>query len=520
MGEKLTEKALLLLCNLIYRKEFSNEHKGKLPNNKNVTVRNILNYIEKQNHKNTQETMTPEEWTAIYEMAKSDPQILNLKVTNQYCESETGAKMVCFADGDGQAYAVFVGTGANEWRDNCVAGIMTDSPQQEKALEWLEQLPYNDIIVTGHSKGGNKAMYVAVTSNKVRECYAYDGEGFSLEFCNKYSVEILSKREKIHLTANYRDFVNILLINIAGDTKYIKNDVGVAGANEYHAPNALFKYDKYGNIKYELGETGNQDISMQMFHEFTVYFLQKATEAEKIVVLSVLGELLTDLVGGENAVVREDIKDMFGVEGIEIALRYFTKYLQEIKKESPLKYTSYREYFEEYIRDGYDTWLYKLVAMYSRIQGNKIDKLFDNLFDSVEKGRLVKAYKAYEWFRGGNVIGRDFSAEAKKALLNAAKETEDEDWWQVDRWDCWYRIEDLLGHLKLDNYTAEANEYYRKLIDINDAGVQDMEKIFTDVYNADEAYAEKMSSSVGGMNGVLLKLHSIKNQVISMEIKR
>lgn len=516
MKEKLTEEELLLLCNLIYRKEFSTVKIDDSNNYENITVGEILSRIENSN-KNTQQTMTPEDWAAIYEMAKSDPKILNLKVTNQYYESETGAWMACFVDSDGQAYAVFAGTGENEWRDDCVAGTMADSPQQEKTLEWIGQLPYDDIIVTGHSKGGNKAMYVAVTSNKVSECYAYDGQGFSLEFCNKYSAEILTKRDKIHLTANYRDFVNILLINIAGDTKYIKNDEGVANASEYHAPNALFKYDQNGNIKYELGETGNQDISMRMFHEVTVYLLQNATEAEKIVALSVMGELLTDLIGGENAVVREDIKDMFDVDGIEIVLRYFTKYLQDVKKENPSKYKIYREYFKEYIRDGSDMWLYKLLVMYSRIPGNKIDKLFDDLFDSVEKGRVVKLYKAYEWFDGGNVIGRDFSVKAKEALLEAARETENEDWWQVDRWDCWYRVENLFGHLELDNYTAEADKYYRKRIDINDAGIKDIEKIFTDVYNVDDTYSEKMSNSVDGMNDVLSRLRSINNQIIPME---
>lgn len=516
MEEKLTEEELLLLCNLIYRKEFSLEFQDE-SGSKDATVRDILNKIEKENDTHIQQTMTPEEWAAIYEMAKSDPKILNLKVTNQYCESETGAKMACFVDSDGQAYAVFAGTGENEWRDDCIAGTMADSDQQIKALEWIDQLPYDDIIVTGHSKGGNKAMYVAVTSDKVSECYAYDGQGFSLEFCNKYFIEILTKRDKIHLTANYRDFVNILLVNIAGDTKYIKNDVGIADAREYHAPNALFKYDKYGNIKYELGEIGNQDISMQMYHEFTIYLLQNATEAEKIEALSVMGEFLTGSLGGKDAVVREDIKDMFGVDGIEIVLRYFTKYLQSVYKENPLKYMIYRECFEEYVRDGSDMWLYRLIAMCSRIPGNKLDILFDRLFDFVETGGGAAIYKIFEFFHGGNVKARDFSVKAKEAMLDAARETEEEDWWQVTRWDCWYQVESWFGHLNLDSYTAEADKYYRKLIDINDASVKDIEKIFTDVYNVDDTYSGKMSNSIDSMNDVLSKLQSINAQIIPME---
>ena len=512
MEEKLTEEELLLLCNLIYRDKFSEKYKIN-GNQKIATVRDILNKVEKENI-DPQQTMTPEEWEAIYEMAKSDPRILNLKVTKQYYGPETGARMACFVDSDGQAYAVFAGTGENEWRDDCVAGTMSDSPQQEKALEWIEQLPYDNVIVAGHSKGGNKAMYVAVTSDKVSECYAYDGEGFSLEFCYKYFFDILKKKDKIHLTANYRDFVNVLLINIAGDTKYIKNDIGVANAAEYHAPNALFKYDKDGNIKYELGEIGEQDISMQMLHEYTVYLLQNATEAEKIEALSVLGEFATDLLGREEGVVREDIIDMFGVDGVEIVLRYFTKYLQDVKKEDNLKYIIYRKSFDAYIRDGSDTWLYPLADGCLGALGCIIGIPNVSLFDFVEMGGGVAACKGYEFIKGGNVTGRDFSVEAKEALLDAARETEEEDWWDVTRWDCWYDVEKLFGHLKLDSYTAEADKYYRKLIDINDASVKDIEKIFDDVYAADETYSKKMADATDSMNEVLLKLQSVKNQII------
>lgn len=112
-------------------------------------------------------------------MAEGDSETLDLTLVSTYYEEATGAHMACFVDKDGQAYAVFAGTGANKWRNDCVAGAMADSPQQVKALQWFESLPYDDIIVSGHSKGGNKAMYVTVLSDKADECYVFDGEGFS-----------------------------------------------------------------------------------------------------------------------------------------------------------------------------------------------------------------------------------------------------------------------------------------------------------------------------------------------------
>lgn len=189
MAEKLTEKQLLLLNNLIYRREFTEKK------NEDLTVGEILNtIISKEDGNSAQQTMTPEEWDAVYEIANGDNEIKNLQVTHMNYEKETGAKMACFVDESGQAYAVFAEPGANEWRDDCVAGTMTDSPQQVKAKEWIESTGYDDIIVSGHSKGGNKAMYVTVVTDCVSECYAFDGEGFSQEFCEKYEEQI---REKI-----------------------------------------------------------------------------------------------------------------------------------------------------------------------------------------------------------------------------------------------------------------------------------------------------------------------------------
>lgn len=505
----LTEAQLLLLNNLIYRNEFSNP--DKFGDNNGKTVREILENVSNS----PQQTLTEEEWDAIYAMAQSDtgnPSILDLRVTNMNYEPDTGAKMACFADENGQAYAVFAGTGANEWRDDCVAGTMVDSPQQQRALAWFESLPYDNITVSGHSKGGNKAMYVAIVSDKAGECYAFDGEGFSLEFCEEYKDEIERKKHKIHLRASYRDFVNVLLINIAGDVKYIVNDVGIANASEYHAPNSLFKYEN-GKIVYALGDgdENSQDPTMEMLNEFTKYLIENATEAEKILALSVLGELLTQFLGGNSGVVREDIIEMFGVEGAEIIIRYLTKYLQDLKVSDPATYLKYRVAFGEFSGDllGAGFWQFLLGSFL-------IEPLSkDILFDKIADGTVLKYYKIGEFFLGGNVRGRDFSQAIKTTMINAAKETEDEAWWQVNRWNCWYKVEKFFGGLQWDQYTGKVDEYYRKLIDINDSSVQDIEKIFDEVYEIDEKFSSKVSQATDRLDtNVLRKLENLKNSIL------
>lgn len=92
---------------------------------------------------------------------------------------------------------------------------------QKEALDYIECLPYEDITVVGHSKGGNKAMYVAVTSGKVSRNISMDGQGFSKEFIDKYWAEI---NEKGAIITNYSvssDYVHVLLFPVPNSNQIL-----------------------------------------------------------------------------------------------------------------------------------------------------------------------------------------------------------------------------------------------------------------------------------------------------------
>lgn len=78
-------------------------------------------------------------------------------------------------------------------------------PSQLAAKRYLEKtlslLPY-DVMVSGHSKGGNIAVYAATTceekyTNRIKKVYNFDGPGFHIDFANsnRYS-NILEITEK------------------------------------------------------------------------------------------------------------------------------------------------------------------------------------------------------------------------------------------------------------------------------------------------------------------------------------
>lgn len=106
---------------------------------------------------------------------------------------------------------------------------MSDTESQKEALKYVQDTlgyydngiyvgdrnkPYRSLTVSGHSKGGNKAQYVAITAGFVDKCVSFDGQGFSMEFLAKYKDAILKRSDIITSIASEFDFVNCLFYSL------------------------------------------------------------------------------------------------------------------------------------------------------------------------------------------------------------------------------------------------------------------------------------------------------------------
>ncbi len=101
------------------------------------------------------------------------------------------------------------------------------SPMQEEALDYMESLKksgvfekYDNVYVTGHSKGGNEATLVTmVYSDVIDRCISGDGQGFSPEFV-EYMKKTLGPEEfakiqdKMYGFHANNDYVNILGVSV------------------------------------------------------------------------------------------------------------------------------------------------------------------------------------------------------------------------------------------------------------------------------------------------------------------
>lgn len=285
----LSNAQLLMLDNLIYT-NFCTEGDtvGKI-------IQKMSDYMASGKSISTCD-MTNEEWRDLIEMIESEPSLHGYTVQN-YMNDKSGMRVACFVDdvlNPKDVNVVFRGTkGDYEWHDNGEGGYLSDTEQQKKAAAYIEGLPenYGDAMtVTGHSKGGNKAQYVTIVTNRIAKCVSYDGQGFSEEFVSKYREQIAKKANSIVSISASDDFVNCLLYPIAGMRLYLETEDQEA-FKHYHKPNILL--DKHGNLRNSIEQS---DLS-KFISEYTTYMISNLDEPERSITVDGLIALLEK---GEN----------------------------------------------------------------------------------------------------------------------------------------------------------------------------------------------------------------------------
>lgn len=106
-----------------------------------------------------------------------------------------------------EMYVSYIGTDCTiyGWKEDFNMAFMENVPCQIAGKEYLEKVtkkyPMKKIRIGGHSKGGNVAIYSAITvpekiQNKIIKIYNYDGPGFNKSIIEKYGSDtIINKIE-------------------------------------------------------------------------------------------------------------------------------------------------------------------------------------------------------------------------------------------------------------------------------------------------------------------------------------
>jgi hypothetical protein len=143
-------------------------------------------------------------------------------------------------------------------------------------------------------------------ANKIDKCIAFDGQGFSNMFLEKYAKQISERGEKIKNYALDRDFVHPLMKQIPGfDVMRICEGFGVTSPAQFHSPNSFFKRNDDGTIS--LDEKGNPEFvkgtepdGIKHIHGFTTYMMDNYSKEEIQKVVDVLAPAVGDGLGKAN----------------------------------------------------------------------------------------------------------------------------------------------------------------------------------------------------------------------------
>ena len=286
---------------------------------------------------NLSQQMSYRDWLCVLDCAAGVPALADLAV-DAFDIDAAGAKKILLADGRGNAYAIFGGTGAGEWMDNVEAAYEAESAQQRRALEWLKaelaRHSYAHVIATGHSKGGNKAMYIAVCGDGlIDRAVAFDAQGFSRAFARAHGEDILANTQKITQYSLDNDYVNGLLSCIALHSRRIYVDGShVVNPVAYHSPFSLFNpYHGASGLVLEIGGPVPQGRFGKAFAGLSQYIQENASDYEYRQVCTCLGAAFENLLvphvsDADRAARSIEIAQM---EGFGMLLEYLSGYMQQ-----------------------------------------------------------------------------------------------------------------------------------------------------------------------------------------------
>ena len=198
----------------------------------------IENCYKNANTGNPQCGMELEEWIHVLQAIEKDENLCSLKIHDVTSEESSGFRAATFTS-DTENIIIFKGTTeVEEWLDNGVGGYSVETPAQERALDYVNNLNLvnnNPFTVSGHSKGGNLAQYVTLFASDpvIDKCLSFDGQGFSTEACERteYKEALKRNQDKMYMISSSGDYVNVLFNSAILDKNkmYVKaNPVGIS----------------------------------------------------------------------------------------------------------------------------------------------------------------------------------------------------------------------------------------------------------------------------------------------------
>ncbi|CBK75072.1 Protein of unknown function (DUF2974) [Butyrivibrio fibrisolvens 16/4] len=485
--------------------------------------------------------MSGNEWADVIEQIQHNSNLNSLKVVNAdtYTNSigDTYNLNICYSvPGTKQCIVTYKGTtGFEEWNDNVYGILEADTQRQKDALDFYNDYTkkFDDVIVVGHSKGANKAMYVTIKADddKISRCVAFDGQGFSNLFLNTYSDRI---SDRAGLITNYyisTDFVHVLMKQIPGIREKSCKGYGMSNGAQYHSPNSFFALDKNGKIKVDdnnspifVKEEENENI--KLIRGFVTYVMDHSTDEDLLEIAECLGPAAGRVLGEKDTI--KMILHLVSRPTTLIKIRKLVSAYAEENNLGKIRFASFLEtfgvgFFSKYIiavicciifyidpkvKEFISSYDFIISLLKDAMITLNTDKTFiKNLCDFLdyEIMKLKEKVNAL-WDRGTKKVSsfvsnlssdvvRNYTTEFKEELIGLYNEIHCEELFDVARfvyaggWNTGF-----IDHIGIDDNIDYTKRIYRKIDEQDEDVVLTIRDMFDRANQLDSEYANILNS--------------------------
>ena len=191
-----------------------------------ITIKEYASLVKKNKHKILSMLLVKlENFEELLSLCAKSVRFKNVKLSNYVNvydpELEIQFAAITFEIDDKNIVISYRGTDDTVagWKEDFNMGFLQVIPSQAKALDYLKNVanrfPTKKIFLTGHSKGGNLAIYSSIKSplkinNRIQTIFNYDGPGFWGEILEDATYMRLIPR--IHSIVPESSIIGMLLI--------------------------------------------------------------------------------------------------------------------------------------------------------------------------------------------------------------------------------------------------------------------------------------------------------------------
>lgn len=226
-------------------------------------------------------------------------------------ENEKQFSAISFSCDNKITYVVYRGTDDTlvGWKEDLNMALFTPIPSQTDGVEYLDDISKrtkDTLIVAGHSKGGNIAVYSALMANKraqkrIEQVFSFDGPGFKEDFsCSFENHKLLPKIITILPTKS----VVGRIFDIIGGYKIVKSsDKGLQQHNAFtwEILGARFVYaehfEKPSDNFHELLKLWVAKMTQEQRHEFVESFYKIVTSSDATTLTDITNKKMSFIMG-------------------------------------------------------------------------------------------------------------------------------------------------------------------------------------------------------------------------------